>query len=205
MSNEDHFFTIEKTATFTYKEKGSSFIAFCFPVQDLDQCKAFLNDIKKEHAKATHICFAFRIGQEGNLFRSTDAGEPSGTAGKQILGQIDSKRLTNILVVVVRYFGGTLLGIPGLIHAYRSAASLVLQLVPAVKKTVEEYFTIQFNFNQMNDVMSLLRQYQVRVLKQEFQLFCKWVIAVEKQKTSGLRLRLCDVLKTDHVLERVPE
>ncbi|PWT70919.1 MAG: YigZ family protein [Bacteroidetes bacterium] len=199
------YFTIEKTASFTYKEKGSSFIAFCYPVQDLDECKKILNDVKKEHAKATHVCFAYRIGQDGTQFRSTDAGEPSGTAGKQILGQIDSKQLTNTLVVVVRYFGGTLLGVPGLIQAYRSAASMVLQLVPVVKKMVEELFTIHFNFNQMNEVMSVLKQHQVRVVNREFQLFCKWVIAVPIQKTDALQSKLGDVLKTDSVLERLSD
>ena len=109
--------------------------------------------LKKEHAKAAHHCFAYRLGIEGNNFRVSDDGEPGGSAGKPILGQIDSKEITNVLVVVVRYFGGTLLGVPGLINAYKSATALALQLTPIIEKPVLVDYHLQFNYNSMNDVM----------------------------------------------------
>ncbi|KAI9435670.1 ribosomal protein S5 domain 2-type protein, partial [Russula earlei] len=115
-------------ATAEFKDRGSRFIAYAYPIQSADDCKRYLQELKKEHPKAVHHCFAYRLGLDGNSFRVSDDGEPSGTAGKPIMGQIDSKQLANVLIVVVRYFGGTLLGVPGLINAYRSAAAMALQL-----------------------------------------------------------------------------
>src|SRR5436190_1605914 len=127
MENQ-YYNTIDTPATTQIKDRGSTFIAHAFPIRAVDDFKIRLNELKKEHPKATHHCFAYRIGNSGNSFRVSDAGEPSGTAGKPILGQLDSRQLTDTLVVVVRYFGGTLLGVPGLINAYKTAAALVLQL-----------------------------------------------------------------------------
>src|SRR4051812_33732861 len=112
MENKEFYYTIERPATTELKERGSKFIAYAYPINSVDDFKNRLNELKKLHPKATHHCFAYRIGTDGNNFRVSDAGEPSGTAGKPILGQIDSRQLTNILVAVVRYFGGTLLGVP---------------------------------------------------------------------------------------------
>src|ERR1700710_1488137 len=138
MAEQDFYYTIEKEATAEFKDRGSKFIAYACPVKNVEEYKEKLNALKKEHAKATHHCFAYRIGLDGNNFRVSDDGEPSGTAGKPILGQIDSKELTNVLVIVVRYFGGSLLGVPGLINAYKSTAAMVLQMTPIIQKTVEE-------------------------------------------------------------------
>src|SRR5215510_1222086 len=134
MANEDFYYTIEKEATAEFKDRGSKFIGYAFPVSSVEGFKEKLNEVKKLHPKATHHCFAYRLGLDGNAFRVSDDGEPSGSAGRPILGQIDSKQLTNTLIVVVRYFGGTLLGVPGLINAYKTAASLVLQVTPVVPK-----------------------------------------------------------------------
>jgi uncharacterized YigZ family protein len=172
MTDPDFYYTIEKPCVAEFKERGSKFIAYTFPIATADDFKKQLQQLKKEHPKAAHLCFAYRIGTDGNNFRLTDAGEPSGTAGKPILGQIDSKQLTNTLVVVVRYFGGTLLGVPGLINAYKTAAALALQLAPIVQKQVEIEHTLQFDYTQMNEVMSVLKQYQCTVINQEMQLFC---------------------------------
>jgi len=172
MTDPDFYYTIEKPCVAEFKDRGSKFIAYTFPIATADDFKKHLQQLKKEHPKAAHLCFAYRIGTDGNNFRSTDAGEPSGTAGKPILGQIDSKQLTNTLVVVVRYFGGTLLGVPGLINAYKTAAALALQLAPIVQKQVEIEHTLQFDYTQMNEVMSVLKQYQCTVINQEMQLFC---------------------------------
>src|SRR6266480_952803 len=132
MTELQFYSTIEKPALAEFKDRGSKFIAYAFPISSVEAFKEKLNAIKKDHPKATHHCFAYRLGLDKNNFRLSDAGEPSGTAGKPILGQIDSRNLTNTLVIVVRYFGGTLLGVPGLINAYKSAAALALQLTPVV-------------------------------------------------------------------------
>jgi uncharacterized YigZ family protein len=186
----DIYYTIEKTAMAEYKDRGSRFIAYTCPVKDVAECKYRLNEIKKEHPKATHHCFAYRIGLSGNIFRVSDDGEPSGTAGRPILGQIDSKELVNVLVVVVRYFGGTLLGVPGLIHAYKSAASLALQMTPLVQKQVEEEYRVQFDYTQINDLMMLVRQYNCRVVRQEMQLFCNMTVAIPRNRVAEVRYKL---------------
>ena len=129
--NSEIYYTIEKTGTAEFRDRGSRFIAFVCPVRSVEEFKSQLSEIKKEHPKATHHCFAYRLGLDGHNFRVSDDGEPAGSAGRPILGQIDSKELVNVLVVVVRYFGGTLLGMPGLIHAYRSVTALALQTTAA--------------------------------------------------------------------------
>ena len=140
---EFYYQSIEKPAIAEYKDRGSKFIAYAFPVNSVNEFKEKLAAIKKEHPKATHHCFGYRLGLDGNNFRVSDDGEPSGTAGRPILGQIDSKKLTNVLIIVVRYFGGTLLGVPGLINAYKTAAALALQVTPVVRKPVEVNYTLQ--------------------------------------------------------------
>ncbi len=173
MKEPDYYFTIESTATAEFKDRGSKFVAYSFPLKDTIDFKKLLQNVKKEHPKASHHCFAYRIGTDGNNFRVSDDGEPSGTAGKPILGQIDSKNLTGILIVVVRYFGGTLLGVPGLINAYKTAASLVLQCTPVVQKAIEIKYELQFNYTEMNEVMRIIKQFNCSVLKNEMQLFCR--------------------------------
>src|ERR1700748_2409758 len=137
MAEQDFYYTIDKPGVAEFKDRGSRFIACAIPLPAVEDFKKRMEETRKAYPKATHYCFAYRIGTDNNTFRSGDDGEPSGTAGKPILGQIDSKNLTNILVVVVRYFGGTLLGVPGLINAYKTAASLVLQVTPAVQQVIE--------------------------------------------------------------------
>lgn len=174
----DHYFTIEKSSQAEFKDKGSRFIAYAFPVSDTIDFKKKLQEIKKEHGKATHHCFAYRIGVTGDTFRSSDDGEPAGTAGKPILGQIDSKALVNTAVVVVRYFGGTLLGVPGLINAYKTVSAYSLQLTPVVRKQIEVIHTVEFNYTQMNEVMALIKKYNCSVLHKDMELFCKFKIGI---------------------------
>jgi uncharacterized YigZ family protein len=188
--NSEIYYTIEKTATAEFKDRGSRFIAYVCPIMSVEDFKLQLNEIKKEHQKATHHCYAYRLGLDGNNFRVSDDGEPSGSAGRPILGQIDSKGLVNVLVVVVRYFGGTLLGVPGLINAYRSAAALALQTTPLVQKQVEQEFRVHFDYTQMNEVMMIVRQYNCRVVKQEIQLFCDMVLAVPKNRVAEVTYKL---------------
>lgn len=187
------YFTIEKTATAEYKDRGSKFIAYAFPVKNTDDVKECLLVVKKEHPKATHHCFAYRLGTDGLQFRASDDGEPSGTAGKPILGQIDSKQLTDTLVIVVRYFGGTLLGAPGLINAYKMATALVLQLIPAVQKNVERKFQLSFDYTILNEVMNTIKQNNCSILSQELQLFCAMEIGVPLANKELCLLRLKEI------------
>src|SRR3954463_12337175 len=178
MTDLEFFYTIEKSTSAEFKDRGSKFIAYTYPVQSVDEFKKCMEAIKKEHPKATHHCFAYRIGLDNNTYRVSDDGEPSGTAGKPILGQIDSKKLTNVLVVVVRYFGGTLLGVPGLINAYKTASALALQLTPLIQKQVMVRYQLQFDYTRMNEVMMLIRQFGCEIIKQDAQLFCTLTIGI---------------------------
>jgi uncharacterized YigZ family protein len=193
MSQDPFYHTIEKPSVAEYKDRGSKFIAYAYPVADGNEFKEKLTAIKKEHPKATHHCFAYRLGLDGNSFRVSDDGEPSGSAGKPILGQIDSKQLTNVLIIVVRYFGGTLLGVPGLINAYRSAAALALQVTPIVQKPVLVNYHLQFDYTMMNEVMKVVKHFDCIVLKQDTQLFCSMEIAVPKNRLDEVMNKLKDL------------
>jgi uncharacterized YigZ family protein len=186
----EFYSTIEQSAIAEYKDRGSRFMAHAYPINSADDFKRYLQELKKEHPKAVHHCFAYRIGLDGNQFRVSDDGEPSGTAGKPILGQLDSKGLTNICIIVVRYFGGTLLGVPGLINAYKTAAALVLQVVPLVQKPVIKKFSLHFDYTQMNEIMIILKHLQVEVIRQESQLFCTMQVAVPVSKVEELQYRI---------------
>ena len=178
MTTKDFYYTIEKSAVAEFKDRGSKFIAYAFPISTVEQFREKLAKLKKEHPKATHHCFAYRLGKDKNIFRVSDDGEPSGSAGKPILGQIDSKELTDLVVFVIRYFGGTLLGVPGLINAYKTSTALALQLTPFVMKFITERYTLQFDYTQMNEVMNVIRSCQCSIVENEAQLFCKMVIDV---------------------------
>jgi uncharacterized YigZ family protein len=193
MTEQDFYYTIEKAGMAEFKDRGSRFIAIAQPIASIDEFKQTLNDIKKLHPKATHHCFAYRVGLDGNNFRVSDDGEPSGTAGRPILGQIDSKGLVNVLVVVVRYFGGTLLGVPGLINAYKSAAALALQITPLVQKQVEKEFVVQFDYTQIGEIMALAKQYNCRVVKQEMQLFCNMTLAIPRNRVTEVSYKLQEI------------
>ncbi len=190
MSEPLYYQTIEKAAVAEFKDRGSRFIAFAYPVQSADECKVNLHALKKEHAKANHHCFAYRIGLDGNNFRVSDDGEPSGSAGRPILGQIDSKSLVNVQVVVVRYFGGTLLGVPGLINAYKTATVLALQLMPIVQKQVLSTYNLQFGYTRMNDVMMILKLFNCEIKKQEVQLFCQLEIGIPNSRINEVLFKL---------------
>ncbi len=193
MSDPEYYQTIEKASVAEFKDRGSKFFAFAFPVQTIEDCKQYLQQFKKEHPKAVHHCFAYRLGWDGNQFRVSDDGEPGGTAGKPILGQIDSKQLTNVFVIVVRYFGGTLLGVPGLINAYKSATAMALQLVPIVQKPIEVLYELHFDYTLMNDVMILIKQSGCSVAFQEMQLFCLLRIGIPKARLTEVLHKLNDL------------
>lgn len=189
----DYFTTIESPSVAEYKDRGSKFIAYAYPLTDIADFKEKLAALKKEHPKAVHHCFAYRLGVDGLLFRVSDDREPSGTAGKPILGQIESKQVTNVLIVVVRYFGGTLLGVPGLINAYKSAAALSLQLTPVVQKPVLINYRLHFDHTQIHEVMKVIKQFGCVILKQETQLFCLLETGVPKNRLDEVLFRLNDL------------
>ncbi|HWB24023.1 MAG TPA: YigZ family protein [Chitinophagaceae bacterium] len=178
--------TIAQASFAEFKDRGSRFLAFAYPIQTVNDFKEKLQLLKKEHPKAVHHSFAYRLGLDNNNFRASDDGEPSGTAGKPILGQIDSKELTNVLIIVVRYFGGTLLGVPGLINAYKSAAAMALQLTPFIQKPVMARWQLTFNYTQMNEVMRWIKAFNCDIIQQEMQLFCNMIIDVPKSRADEL-------------------
>jgi uncharacterized YigZ family protein len=178
MTAQEFYYTIEQSALAEFKDRGSRFLAYAFPMQTTDDFKKQLQALKKEHPKAAHHCFAYRLGLDGNNFRVSDDGEPSGSAGRPILGQIDSKNITNAGVAVVRYFGGTLLGVPGLINAYKTATVLALQLAPIVRKPVLVSYRLQFDYTLMNDVMLVIKQCQCAIEQQEISMFCTMQVGI---------------------------
>lgn len=188
--NEDDYLTIAGRSEGVYKEKGSKFFAYTFPVFSDDDIKSQLELIKKEHPKARHHCFAFRLGMDKNQYRANDDGEPSGSAGKPILGQIDSFGLTNVIAIVVRYFGGTKLGVPGLINAYRQSTMDAFNDADIVTKTVENQYEISFGYDKMSDVMNALKKNNINILSQVFKDSALVKISIPKSKTEEVLLQL---------------
>ncbi len=164
----DTYQTIAAPSIGEFKEKGSKFIAFAYFVSDEIEIKEKLDLLKKEHFKATHHCYAYRLGTDGKNYRANDDGEPSGTAGRPILGQIDSFGLTNLLIVVVRYYGGTKLGTSGLINAYREAAKLALENSIKIEKIIESQIDFSVPYLKMNEVMQFLKQYEIELITNDY-------------------------------------
>lgn len=185
-----HYLTIAKPAVAEFKDKGSRFIANAYPFPDVNAFKPLQQQLKKEHPKAVHLCFAYRNAPDGSVFRTNDDGEPSGSGGRPILHAIDAKGVTDTLVFVVRYFGGTLLGVPGLINAYRSAASLALQLVPTLQMPIMLRAILEFDYTLMNEVMMVVKQNSCTVLRQEASLFVVLEIGIPKAKLVETQFRL---------------
>ncbi|HRN72057.1 MAG TPA: YigZ family protein [Ginsengibacter sp.] len=166
------YLTIGQEATAEFKMLESKFIAYAYPITNTATFKVRLDDLRRLHPKASHHCFAYRLGTDGSNSRANDDGEPSGTAGRPILGQIDSRNLTDTLVIVVRYFGGTLLGIPRLTNSYKTAASLVLQCTTTVEKYILRNVSIECSYAELHEVIQILKQSQSEITEQELQLFC---------------------------------
>ena len=189
----NHYYTIEKPSNAEYKDRGSRFLAYAYPIASADDFKKYLKALKEEHPKAAHHCFAYRIGTDGNSFRSADDGEPSGSAGKPILGQIDSKGVTNVAVIVVRYFGGTLLGVPGLINAYKMVTSLALQLTPIIQKPILEMYELNFDYTLMNEIMMVVKRFGCIIIQNEAQLFCRMVLGIPKENLENCINKIKDL------------
>ena len=180
----------ETPAEGLYKEKGSKFIAFAYPVRTEEAVKEIVEEIKVRYYDARHHCYAYRLGADKKKFRANDDGEPSSTAGKPILGQILSYDLTDILIVVVRYFGGIKLGVSGLINAYRAAAADAIGHARIVEKTDDEVFRIKFDYTVMNEVMRVVKEEEPEVMFRDFSMECRMTLSIRKQNAFRLSSRL---------------
>ena len=189
----DSYKTIAAIAEGTYSEKRSKFLAFAIPVQSVDEVKALVAEYQKRYYDARHACYAYMLGAERTDFRANDNGEPSGTAGKPILGQINSYGLTNILIIVVRYFGGIKLGTSGLIVAYRQAAIEALENAQIIEKTVDDDITFSFEFPMMNAVMKVVKDLNPQILSQSYDTNCTMTLRIRRGLIPQLRERLSKV------------
>lgn len=190
---EDVYKTIECRSEGLYKEKGSRFIALAYPVAGEEQIRTIVAGLREKYYDARHHCYAWRLGAEKKLFRANDDGEPSSTAGKPILGQIQSNDLTNILIVVIRYFGGIKLGVPGLINAYREATVDALRNAVIIEKTVDLQLRIRFSYLVMNDVMKIVKESAPEVLERHFELEREMLLSIRQKDLPSLRSRLAQV------------
>jgi uncharacterized YigZ family protein len=179
---EDTYKTIESASEGIFRDRASKFIAWAIPVSNELEVKLKLADLRKQYWDSNHHCYAYQLGFDKSAFRFNDDGEPSGTAGRPIFGQIQSKDLTNVLIVVVRYFGGTKLGVSGLINAYKTAAKLALESATIVERLVREVYEISFPYDRMNDVMKILKEDQLEQGQHQFELDCKLEFKVRKSE-----------------------
>ena len=195
----DTFYTLGGEAEALYKDKGSKFLAYGYPVTCEEEIKGRLDALRKRYYDATHHCYAWRLGPKGESFRANDDGEPSSTAGRPILGQMLSREVTDALIV--RYFGGTKLGVPGLIEAYKRSAALVLENAEIEQRTVDVQTTIRFSYLAMNDVMRIVKELQPQIIAQQFDNLCTMTLAIRQGFAAQLLDRLSKVegleLETD--------
>ena len=183
----DIFKTIKSASEETlFKDKNSKFYGFAFPVNNEDEVKNELEKVKKIHPNAGHHCYAYQIGVEDIIYRANDDGEPNNSAGMPIYGQIQSFDITNVLIVVVRYFGGTKLGVSGLINAYRSSAKITIESSEIIEKTVEVYFKIIFDYDMMSKVLRILKEKNIEIIQQKLELNCEYIIAVRKKESKSI-------------------
>lgn len=186
------YFSIEPVENILYKDKGSKFIGYAYPVKDEAAVKEKLECIRQEHPKATHHCYAYRLGLDKNNYRTNDDGEPNGTAGKPMLGQIDSIGITNTLVVVVRYFGGTKLGVSGLIDAYKETARETLAVATIITYKILDYYRIRCSYEQVQRVYHIVHQVQAQIISQELDILCAFEIAVTEEQRTMLEKKLTE-------------
>lgn len=198
---EDTYHTITSPSKGLYKEKGSKFIALAIPVMTEEEVKDQLAQLRKEYHDARHHCYAYVLGFDKSAHRYNDDGEPSGTAGRPIFGQLQSKDLTNILVVVIRYFGGTKLGVSGLITAYKSATRDALETADIISLTVNDVYGLSFEYPLMNEVMRVIKDEELKIVDQDFQLRCKLSFSVRKNSSNKLyeRFRKIHGVKIDYL------
>ncbi|WP_108822743.1 YigZ family protein [Dysgonomonas sp. Marseille-P4361] len=187
---EDVYKTITESSKAIYTEKRSKFIAYAIPVTTVDEVKVEIDKLRKEYYDARHVCWAYMLGAERKDFRANDDGEPSGTAGKPILGQINANELTDILIAVVRYFGGIKLGTSGLIVAYREAAAEAISEATIIEKTVDCEIFFEFEYPFMNDVMKIVKDMEPTIISQSYDMDCKMTLEIRKGQFDELKGRL---------------
>ena len=183
----DLYRTIKEKAEGTYSEKRSKFLAFAIPVSTVDEVKTLVAEYQKKYYDARHVCYAYMLGAERKEFRANDNGEPSGTAGKPILGQINSNELTNILIIVVRYFGGIKLGTSGLIVAYRLAVAEAIAAAEIIEKTVDEDVKVKFEYPMMNEVMKVVKDMEPQIVSQDFDMDCRMTLRIRKGEAERMK------------------
>lgn len=186
MEGADSYRTIAAPAEAACRERSSKFLAFAYPVQHEEQIRDALDALRKKYFDATHHCYAWRLGASGDTFRINDDGEPSGTAGRPILGQMLSCEVTDCLIVVVRYFGGTKLGVPGLIAAYKESAANVLAQSEVIERTVDRTIRVEFPYLAMNDIMRVIKEEQPAVGQQVFDNLCSITLTIRESRAEGL-------------------
>lgn len=199
---EDLYRTIEAKSEGIYKEKGSKFIAYAYPVASEDEIKDILSVLKKEYYDARHHCYAYVLGADKSKSRANDDGEPSSTAGKPILGQIMSNDLTNIFIVVIRYFGGTKLGVSGLINAYKTAAADAIENASIIEKTVNDYYKFVFHYVTMNDVMKLIKDENLEMVEHKYDNVCEIVVSIRQGEVEKIKSRAekIDGINFDYII-----
>ena len=190
MEVSDRYSSIAGPSEGVYREKGSKFIALAYPVHSVKKAEEIIRSLKKEYHDARHHCYAYRLGADKSTFRSNDDGEPSNSAGKPILGQIQSRDLSNVLIVVVRYFGGTLLGVGGLINAYRSAAADALDRAVIISKTENKQITLEFEYPEMNSIMKIIKENKLRIVEQDMAGKCHIRLSIPKNMIPPMLERL---------------
>ena len=198
---DDKYKEVKSPTTGIYKEKGSKFIAYAYPVYSEEEVKEKLEEVKKLEHSARHHCYAYILNPDKSAQRANDDGEPSSTAGNPILGQILSKDLTNILIVVVRYFGGVKLGVPGLIRSYKTAASEAITNATIITRTIKEHYEVSFKYPQMNDVMQLIKEHDLEIVNTDFGIECKLIFLVAKSKANDVvgTFKISHKLKIEHL------
>ncbi|MCH2032944.1 MAG: YigZ family protein [Tenacibaculum sp.] len=187
MEEKDTYKTLVNPSEETlFKDRNSKFFGYAFPVSTEDDIKNCLDELKKKHPNAGHHCYAWQLGTEKIRFRANDDGEPSNSAGQPIYGQIQAFDITNVLIVSVRYFGGTKLGVGGLINAYRTSAKMALEESDIVEKTIDVHFKITFGYDMMNKVQQVIKKNQLDILNQKLELNCEYIISVRKNESSAI-------------------
>ena len=198
---QDSFLTIGQPAEGLYKEKGSKFIGLAFSVKTEDEVKERLEETRKTYYDARHPCYAYILGHEGTQFRANDDGEPNHSAGDPILGQIRSKELTNTLVIVVRYFGGTKLGVSGLINAYKTAAALALDNTSIEEKLITQTIKLQFPYEEMNEAMKLVNDFEMQITRQEFEMECSLEAELIVSKVEEFETKVILLQNLSHAIQ----
>ncbi|MCQ2218989.1 MAG: YigZ family protein [Paludibacteraceae bacterium] len=201
----DTYLTISKISEGLYKEKGSKFLAFAIPVRTIDEIKAILEEKRKAFHDARHVCYAYILGPEGKEFRANDDGEPSGTAGRPMLGILQSYNLTYTLLIIVRYFGGTKLGTSGLINAYKESANDAIVNNEIIEKTIDKMLVVKFEYPFLNEIMKIVKEEEPTIINQEFEMECSMTLSIRQRDYDRLKNKLEQAAITQKSILKIEE